>query len=163
VSTLALQALPRGDWEDVSAPIPLGFRLASGDVLGDEAVLMRLHGAPRGPVVAVLGGISAGRRVAGEDGWWKMLVRRGGPVDLERFCVLGFNFAPLGDRRVRIAPDDQARLIELALAHLGVARLHAFVGASYGGMVGASFLRAADLPRWALLGAACSGAWSSSA
>lgn len=136
MSALALQALPRGDWEDVSAPVPAGFRLASGDVLDDEAVLMRLHGAPRGPVVAVLGGISAGRRVAGEDGWWKALVRRDAPLDLERFCVLGFDFAPLGDRRVRMAPDDQARLIELALAHLGVARLHAFVGASYGGMVG---------------------------
>src|SRR5262245_16855090 len=158
MSALALQTLPSADWEDVFAPIPAGFRLASGDALGDEAVPVRLHGARHGPVVAVLGGISAGRHVAGEEGWWSALVRRGGPVDLQRFCVLGVDFAPLADRRVRISPGDQARLIEVAMAHLGVARLYAFVGASYGGMVGLALAeRAPERVARLCVISACSG------
>lgn len=136
MSALALApALPR-EWEDHAIPIPADFRLASGDALGDDYVRVRLQGALHAPVVAVLGGISAGRCVSGQEGWWKDLVFAGGGVDLDRYCVLGVDFAPLGDRRVRIGPDDQACLIELALDHIGVAALHAFVGASYGGMVG---------------------------
>lgn len=136
MSALALQPAPRQDWEDFSVPVPPDFQLASGDVLGDEVVRVRLQGAVHAPVVAVLGGISAGRCVAGDDGWWKGTVGPGGAVDLARYCVLGVDFAPLGDRRVRIAPHDQARLVDLALDRLGVAALHAFVGSSYGAMVG---------------------------
>jgi homoserine O-acetyltransferase len=50
--------------------------------------------------------------------------------------VLGLEFAPVSDQRVRVTPDDQARLVEIALDALGITRLHGFVGASYGGMVG---------------------------
>ena len=136
MSALARLRAPQLASEDVSAPIPAAFRLASGDALGDDAVSVRLQGALHAPVVAVLGGISAGRCVAGDQGWWNEVVSPGGGVDLDRYCVLGLDFAPLGDRRVRITPDDQARLIEVALDHLGVAALHAFVGSSYGAMVG---------------------------
>lgn len=136
MTALALQAAPPQAWEDISVPIPANFQLASGDALGDDFVRVRLQGTLDTPVVAVLGGISAGRCVSGEGGWWKGAFAAGGGVDLDRYCVLGVDFAPLGDRRVRIAPDDQARLIELALDRLGVTALHAFVGASYGAMVG---------------------------
>ncbi len=136
MSALAVRTAPPRALEDISVPVPADFQLVSGEALGERAVCVRLQGALAGPVVAVLGGISAGRRVAGEDGWWKDAVDEGGAIDLERYCVLGVDFAPLSDRRVRIAPDDQARLIEFALDHLRIPSLHAFVGSSYGGMVG---------------------------
>ncbi|MGH6950770.1 MAG: alpha/beta fold hydrolase, partial [Vitreimonas sp.] len=136
MSALARQPAPRQDWEDFSIPVPSDFQLVSGDALGDEIVRVRLQGPAHAPVVAVLGGISAGRCVAGDDGWWKDTVAAGGAVDLERYCVLGVDFAPLGDRRVRVTPHDQARLVELALDRLNVGTLHAFVGSSYGAMVG---------------------------
>lgn len=122
--------------EDVEVPLPAGFVLASGDRLEDRFVRVRLVGAADAPVVAVLGGISAGRNVCGDDGWWNELAGDGAAIDLERYRVLGVDFAPAVDQRVRGTPDDQARLLELALDALGIAQLHAFVGASYGGMVG---------------------------
>ena len=64
------------------------------------------------------------------------MVGPGAAIDLDRYAALGFDFAPGGDEQVRISPDDQARLIEIALDQLGVGRVHALVGASYGGMVG---------------------------
>jgi homoserine O-acetyltransferase len=84
-------------------------------------------------------------------------VSPGGGVDLDRYCVLGLDFAPLGDRRVRITPDDQARLIEVALDHLGVAALHAFVGSSYGAMVGMALAQRAPerVRRLCVISASC--------
>lgn len=87
-------------------------------------------------MVIALGGISSGRILCGAGGWWGDIVGKGAAIDLERYCALGFDFAPGGDQRVRISPDDQARLIEIALGQLGIDRVHALVGASYGGMVG---------------------------
>jgi homoserine O-acetyltransferase len=136
MSALAVQTSATAAWEDFRLAIPTEFRLASGEALRDTHVLARLHGDQQAPLVAVLGGISAGRCVAGPGGWWADVVGVGAAIDLDRYAVLGIDFAPLGDDRVRITPDDQARLLAHALDCLGVARLHAFVGSSYGGMVG---------------------------
>ncbi len=139
MSALARRPAVIHEEEDLTLPIPNGFRLASGDALPDTHIKARWFGDRRRPVVLALGGISAGRDVCGDAGWWRETIRDEGAVDLERFSVLGFNFAPISDARVRLAPDDQARLIELALDALGIRRLHAFVGASYGGLVGLAF------------------------
>ncbi len=122
--------------EDIRIVIPPSFKLASGERLEDAFILARLHGRRDAPVVAALGGISAGRRVGGDDGWWGEFAGPGAAIDTDRYAVLGFEFAPVANQRVRISPQDQARLIELALDELGIGRLHAFIGASYGGMVG---------------------------
>jgi len=136
VSALALrQDAPFVD-EDVRVEIPAEFALESGDQLEDAAVLVRLHGRQGAPVIAVLGGISAGRHVGGDEGWWREFVAPGAAIDPRDFTVLGIEFAPIADQRVRLSPQDQARLIEHALDQLGIERLFAFVGASYGGMVG---------------------------
>ncbi|OQW58514.1 MAG: hypothetical protein A4S17_03505 [Proteobacteria bacterium HN_bin10] len=124
---------------DIDVAIPPDFMLASGDRSADGRVRCRLIGARGGPQVLALGGISAGRDVCGARGWWRETLIDAGALDLECTGLIGLDFAPLGDQRVRITPDDQARLIELALDALGVASLHAFVGASYGGMVGLAF------------------------
>lgn len=122
--------------DDVRTAIPAGFMLASGDRLDDAWVVGRLYGRRGAPVIGVLGGISAGRHVGGEGGWWGELVGPGAAIDTNTHAVLGFEFAPVADQRVRLSPEDQARLIELTLDDLGIERLHALVGASYGGMVG---------------------------
>jgi homoserine O-acetyltransferase len=125
-----------GDAADVSVAIPADFRLESGAVLPDADIRLRLHGAAGAPVVIAAGGISAGRKVAGEQGWWAETVGPGAGIDLNRFQVIGFDFSPGGDHRVAITPADQARLLLIALDALGIERVHAFVGSSYGGMVG---------------------------
>jgi homoserine O-acetyltransferase len=136
MSALALDRAPLATFEDVAAPIPDGFTLESGDVLPDTHVLLRRFGAIDAPQVLVLGGISAGKDVCGQDGWWRETLIDHDAIDLERYGVIGLDFAPISNKRIRLSPRDQARLIVLALDRLRIAALHTFVGASYGGLVG---------------------------
>jgi homoserine O-acetyltransferase len=128
-----MRSAPTPQIEDFEIPIPASFTLASGDRLSEGCVRLRRYGAGDAPHIAALGGISAGRAIFGQGGWWNDTFAR---LDLAKVAVLGFDFAPLGDERVRITPLDQARLIEHALNYLDIHRLGAFVGASYGGMIG---------------------------
>jgi len=129
---------------DVLAPIPDDFRLESGERLGQSVVRARLHGPEGAPVVIVAGGISSGRcpwrTLDGAPGWWADVVRPGGPIDLDRLQVLAFDFAPDGETDpLTLTTRDQARLLALVLSHAGVDRAAAFIGSSYGGMVGLAF------------------------
>ncbi len=134
MTALALKPLPAVA-VDIEIELPSGIRLVSGDVLPDRVIRVRRFGPPDAPQIVALGGISAGRDVCGEIGWWR--------DTLERFVgdigVIGLDFAPLGNERVRLCPHDQARLLALALDGLGIGKLHALIGASYGGMVGLAF------------------------
>lgn len=102
-------------------------------------------GPARAPAVWVAGGISAHRHVVanaldGFDGWWQDCVGRGHALDPSRFRLLSFDWVGAdGDLDLPIDTADQADAIALALDALGIARLHAFVGASYGGMVALQF------------------------
>jgi homoserine O-acetyltransferase len=102
-----------------------------------------LCGLAGAPVIVVLGGISANRFVAldahGRPGWWSSLVSSGGGVDLDRFSVLGLDFAadPTGLSAPTTA--DQAEVVRAALDTLDIDRVHGIVGASYGGMVALAF------------------------
>lgn len=129
--------------EDVEIELGPAFRLASGEPLSDHTFRIRLIGPQGAPVIAVAGGISAGRRVADArdgPGWWSAIVSEGGAVDLRRFRVVGFDFLP-GDEKeaLTVTPDDQARALRMALDAVGVRRLHGFIGASYGGVIGLAF------------------------
>jgi len=133
---------------DIDAFIPSDFRLACGERLPQAAVRGRLVGPRHAPTIAVVGGISSGRAAAvsddGSPGWWPWAVRDGGAIDLSRARVLTYDFAPEGiDAPVTITTHDQARLLCLLLDTLGIARLAAFVGCSYGGMVGLALAEAA--------------------
>ncbi|MEQ1817814.1 MAG: alpha/beta fold hydrolase [Terricaulis sp.] len=140
---LALKVEPRAETrgEDVFIDAPLEFRCESGDPLPDAQLQLRLFGDLRQPVVIVAGGISSGRCL---DDWWGDQVGEGAPIDLTRYCAIGFDFSPTEDQRVRLSPLDQARLVAIALDRLGVERIFAWVGASYGAMVGLAF--AAEAP-----------------
>jgi homoserine O-acetyltransferase len=130
---------------------PLGLHF--GGALNDVQIAWRLAGSKDAPVVAVLGGISAGRRVyaasAAEQGWWKGMVGPGEALDANAFRVLGIDFlggsgettGPLAGQTnfASISAYDQANIIVATMQLLGIATLHAIVGASYGGMVALSF------------------------
>ena len=125
---------------------PGPFALHHGGSLPRVRLAWRLIGAPDAPVVLVLGGISAHRRVAAEDdGWWPALVGTGRAVDTRRLRVLGIDWLggsgeSTGPARGQadfpsVSSYDQAALIARLVAATGIGRLHAIVGASYGGMV----------------------------
>jgi homoserine O-acetyltransferase len=95
------------------------------------------------PCVVVQGGISAHPHVASSPrdptpGWWSRIVGDGLALDTTRVRVLSLEF--LGKRQdAVVSSGDQARATARLLDSLGIARLHAFVGASYGGMVALKF------------------------
>lgn len=130
--------------------IPGAFKLHFGGQLDGVRVAWRMVGSD-GPLVATLGGISAGRCVTGTSpkGWWSEIVGPGAALDSDRCRVLGFDFLggsgeTTGPRSGQaafpsISAFDQAQLLQQLLEHLGVAALQAIVGASYGGMVALAF------------------------
>jgi homoserine O-acetyltransferase/O-succinyltransferase len=99
-----------------------------------------LVGPPDAPVVAVLGGISATRLVCDDGaraGWWRELAGDGRALDTRRVRVLGWAYpAPPG---ALLSTHAHARALADVLDGLGIERLDALVGASYGGMVGLAF------------------------
>lgn len=140
---------------EIPGTLPLHF----GGSLNHVRVAWQLSGT-EGPIVAALGGISAGRWVAEgpSQGWWREVVGPGGALDTDRCRVLGFDFLggsgeTTGPRRGQpdfptISACDQAHILQRLVEHLGCAPLQAIVGASYGGMVALAFAeRYPDLVR----------------
>ena len=115
-----------------AGPRPVRLRY---EVAGDDA----------SPAILVSGGISAHRHVAanaadGSAGWWEAQVGAGRPIDPARHRIVSFDWIGAdGTLDAPIDPADQADAIAALLDHLGVGRLHAFVGSSYGAMVGLQF------------------------
>jgi len=111
-----------------------------------EATLRyELRGPVDAPVVFVAGGISAHRHVSAseafpEPGWANALVAPGRALDPARLRVLAFDYVGADGRLdAPIDTADQADAAALLLDALGVDRLLAFVGYSYGAMVGLQF------------------------
>ncbi len=101
-----------------------------------------LSGALDAPVVLVAGGISAHRHLAAsttfaEKGWLNDLVGTGRALDPARRCLLAIDFIGAdGKLDAPIDTADQADAIVKLLDALGIRQLHAFVGYSYGALVG---------------------------
>jgi|HigsolmetaAR202D_1030399.scaffolds.fasta_scaffold01749_14 homoserine O-acetyltransferase len=129
-----------------------GLELHFGGSLPQVQIAWRLVGRAGAPVVAALGGISAGRYVtstAGTKGWWSEIVGEGLALDTRRYQILGIDF--LGGSGETTGPHagqtdfpavsayDQAEILRRLVDHLEIAQLHAIVGASYGGMVALAF------------------------
>ncbi|MBL8256579.1 MAG: homoserine O-succinyltransferase [Pseudoxanthomonas mexicana] len=111
---------------------------------GARAVTLRyeLQGPVGAPVVFVAGGISAHRHLTAsgvfpEGGWLNELVGTGRALDPARRQLLAFDFIGADGRLdAPIDTADQADAIAKLLSALGIARLDAFVGYSYGALVG---------------------------
>ncbi len=97
------------------------------------------------PALWLAGGISADRHVCANSvdsrpGWWQQAVGTTRSLDPQRYCLLACDWLGAdGQLDLPIDSADQADAIAYVLERLGIARLHAFVGASYGGMVGQHF------------------------
>ena len=109
-------------------------------------------GAPDAPTVVVQGGISAGRDVVADEGeaagWWQALVGEGRAIDLNRYRVLSIDWLSPAELGVAtVSSEDQANAIGALVDALGIGRIAAFVGSSYGAMVGLAF---AKLHPWRL-------------
>lgn len=104
-------------------------------------------GAPNTPTIIVQGGISASRDVVGTSdqggkGWWADLVGEAQAIDLATHRILAiewlipsdFDTAPLA-----VSSEDQADALAALLDDLGIAQVEAFIGSSYGAMVGLAF------------------------
>ena len=126
-----------------------------------SAACYEITGAPGAPVVAVLGGISASKHVTSSasdprQGWWEEVVGEGRAIDTNKFRVISVDYLTHVKGSLPVTTEDQARGLARALDELGIDRLQAVVGASYGGMValafGAAFPARAD--RLIVIGAA---------
>jgi homoserine O-acetyltransferase len=131
---------------------PGPFPLHHGASLWEARLGWRLDGAESGPVVVALGGISAHRHVfdalSPREGWWSELVGPGRALDSARLRVLGLDYLgasgestgpAAGSEFPSLSSYDQAEALRGLMDHLGIARLRAIVGASYGGMVALAF------------------------
>ena len=136
VTTTAAASVSEGE-----APIRLQPR--HGDGVRAVRLRWRLHGAAGAPLLAVLGGISADRRVAGdagEPGWWDALAGPGRAIDPARQRILGIDWLDARDLGApAVASADQADALAALLDALALPRLHVLVGSSYGAMVGLAF------------------------
>ncbi|HEU4992822.1 MAG TPA: homoserine O-succinyltransferase [Luteimonas sp.] len=114
---------------------------------GARTVRLRYEcvGAPGLPVALVAGGISAGRHAVASDafperGWWQDQLGAGRALDPQRRRLLAIDWLGAdGALDAPIDPADQADAIAAVLDALGIATLDAFVGCSYGAMVGLQF------------------------
>ena len=122
--------------------------LERGCDLPNDVVKGRVYGNPDGPIIVVMGGISATRFVSDggrlNRGWWSRLVREGGAVDLNQFKVIGYDFAPNGGGDAcpeTITTTDQARRLKALLDSQDISKVTAIIGSSYGGMCALAFAR----------------------
>ncbi len=127
---------------------PADWRGRYGASLKGEELRLRFCGNLRGNFVIALGGISANRFVveeekyAGRKGWWSRIARVGGAIDLSRYSVIGFDYPPERAKEpLDLCPEDFADLLKVALDKAKIGRVSAFIGASFGGMIGLSFAR----------------------
>lgn len=148
---------PAADAAAAACPptLPDGCPVASGHV--DVVLPMRYAGARRlrlcweligpegAPVVLVAGGISADRHLVASaalpaPGWAEAVVGPGRALDPGRFRLLAFNHVGAdGALDEVIDTADQADAAAVLLDALGIQRLHAFVGYSYGSAVALQF------------------------
>jgi len=101
-------------------------------------------GKPDAPTVVVQGGISADRNAGSTSGagpgWWQAQIGADRALDPKRLQVLSIDWIGAdGTLDAPIDTADQADAIAATLDRLQVARIAAFVGCSYGALVGLQF------------------------
>lgn len=119
-------------------------------------------GAPDAPTIIVQGGISADRDAVTFDGqapgWWQDFIGAGSTIDLDRYRVLSIDWLTGADLdgAQAVSSEDQADALAALVEALGIGRVYAFVGYSYGGMTGLAYAARHPyaLERLVLLGSA---------
>ena len=148
----AVQPLPAAP-DAASAADGVSVRTGRADVLlhmryaGTRKLRLawELAGPAGAPVVLVAGGISADRHLAPAArhpgrGWADAVVGEGKALDPSRLRLLAFDHVGAdGNIDAVIDTADQADAAALLLDALGIDRLHAFVGYSYGAAVALQF------------------------
>lgn len=148
----ALHAVPSPQPSPLYEPSPEPARALRGEIglrldlrhAGVRQVTLRyeLLGEAGLPVVFVAGGISAHRHVVAsgtfpENGWANALAQAGRALDPARRRLLAIDYVGAdGKLDVPLETADQADAIVQLLDALKIDRLHAFVGYSYGALVG---------------------------
>ena len=148
----ALHAVPSVAPAATYEPLPDTSRASRGEIsirldlrhAGIRQVTLRyeLLGEAGLPVVFVAGGISAHRHVVASDtfpenGWANALAQAGRALDPGRRRLLAIDYVGAdGKLDVPLETADQADAIVQLLDALKIERLHAFVGYSYGALVG---------------------------
>jgi homoserine O-acetyltransferase len=123
----------------VRGELPIAPALRYG---GMAQTVVRYELVGQGPLLLLAGGISAGRHVLAseafpEDGWWQAQALA---LDPAKHQILAIDWLGSDGRIDRpIDPVDQAEAIAAVLDALGIERAAAFIGASYGAMVGMHF------------------------
>ena len=116
-----------------------------GERAVDAEVRYLWAGAPGAPTVIVQGGISADRDVCAttehpSPGWWESQVGAGRAIDLDGLRVLAIDWLDTDDLDApSVSSEDQADALAGLLEALDIAHVEAFIGASYGAMVGIAF------------------------
>jgi homoserine O-acetyltransferase len=142
----------------VRGEVPFELALRHGGTAGVR-LRYELVGNEDAPLVLVAGGISAGRHVVSSDslperGWWEAQAE-----SFDGYRLLSFDWVGAdGQIDCPIDPADQAEAVIQLIDHLGIAKLHGFVGSSYGGMVGQHFAVRYPERLGALLAISASGA-----
>jgi len=138
-----------------------GFRFASGGVLKEIEVAYEECGAPIGAdnVIYICHALTGDAHVAGirpgetqPSGWWEGMVGPGRAIDTDRFHVVCANVIggcsgttgpmsidpdtgrPYGSTFPHYTFDEAVDIFRMLLRQLGVTRLAAVIGGSYGGM-----------------------------
>ncbi|AWV06508.1 homoserine O-succinyltransferase MetX [Marilutibacter maris] len=140
-----VSAVDRGDAVRGEIAVALTLRHA-----GVREVVLRYEiqdrtAGTQAPVVFVAGGISADRHLAPSrafpaPGWWPAQVGEGRALDPRRCRIVSFDWLGAdGTLDVPLDPADQAEAVAALLDALRIERIDAFVGSSYGAMVGLQF------------------------
>src|SRR5258708_5117709 len=87
-------AQPRVQWLEGELALPAAFALESGEILANAKLAWSCTGPADAPLIIVLGGISAHRRVCARDGrgWWEAQCGAGKALDIERYRLLGIDW-----------------------------------------------------------------------
>src|SRR5438552_15562412 len=116
----------RVEWHEGVLDLPEPFALDSGQFLHGARLAWQIVGPAEAPLIVVLGGISAHRRVCAQDGrgWFESQCGAGRILDTTRFRLLGIDWiggvdASTGPRERMAFPEistrDQARALLLLL------------------------------------------------
>lgn len=118
------------------------FKTQSGEIidlsLSYQTFGKELHTAP---IIVVNHALTGNSEVAGEKGWWKMLIGKDKPIDTEKFTILCFNIPGNGydgfflENYENFTAKDIAKIFLLGLENLQISQIKMLIGGSLGGCV----------------------------